>query len=134
MCSSDLLMVSTLSRRSVETIRLAKQGNLERLRTFVPASAKFSMGTHDVITEIGDGPEGAVAFAKGLPVSDFQFTMMDSGPPPPVSACGEQKVTLLLLQPQGQQAYQATFQFNDGLLTEAWAHDIYVFTGKIAPK
>ncbi len=92
------------------------------------------MGTHDVIIEIGAGPEGAAAFAKGLDVSDFQFTMMDSGPPPPVSECSEQKVDLLLLQPGGKQAYQATFQFKDGQLTEAWAHDIYLFTGKIEPK
>jgi len=57
-----------------------------------------------------------------------------SGPPPPVSACSEQKVSLLLLQRGGKQAYDATFQFKDGQLTEAWAHDIYVFTGKIEPK
>jgi len=100
----------------------------------VPSSAKFNMGEHDVIMEIGTGTQGAVVFAKGLPVSDFQFTMMDSGPPPPVSDCSEQKVSLLLLQPGGKQAYEATFQFKNGQLTAAWAHDIYVFTGKIEPK
>jgi len=92
------------------------------------------MGQHDVMWEVGHGPEGAVVFAKGLRVSGFQFTAMDSGPPPPVSACSEQKVSLLLLQRGGKQAYDATFQFKDGQLTEAWAHDIYVFTGKIEPK
>lgn len=89
------------------------------------------MGTHDVIMEIGAGPEGALAFAKRLRVSDFQFTMMDSGPPPPVSPCREQRVSLLLLQADGKQAYQATFQFKDGQLTQAWAHDINIYTGKI---
>jgi hypothetical protein len=84
--------------------------------------------------EIGSGAEGAVAFAKRLRASDFQFTVMDSGPPPPVSPCSEQSVNLLLLQPGGKQAYQATFQFKDGQLTEAWAHDIYLFTGKIEPR
>jgi hypothetical protein len=54
---------------SVEIIKLAAQENLEGLRAFVPASAKFNMGEHDVIMEIGDGPAGAVAFAKGLRVS-----------------------------------------------------------------
>jgi hypothetical protein len=91
------------------------------------------MGTHDVIMEIGVGPEGAVTFAKGLQVSDFQFTMMDSGPPPPVSPCSDQKVDLLLLQSGGKQVYEVTFHFKDGQLTEAWAHDILLFTGKIAP-
>ncbi|HKO69951.1 MAG TPA: hypothetical protein VJV58_03360 [Bradyrhizobium sp.] len=100
----------------------------------MPVSAKFNMGTHDVIMEIGEGPEGAVAFAKRLQASEFQFTMMDSGPPPPVSNCSEQKVTLLLLQPRGQHAYEATFQFKDGQLTEAWAHDTYLFSGKIGQK
>src|SRR4051812_4601806 len=110
--SEDALQVA-LSRRSIEIIRLATQGNVEGLRALVPASAKFDMGEHDVIMEVGDGPEGAVAFARSLRVSDFQFTMMDSGPPPPVSACSEQKVSLLLLQPDSRQAYQATFQFKD---------------------
>ena len=89
------------------------------------------MGEHDVIMKIGDGPEGAVALAKRLGVSDFQFTTMDSGPPPPVSVCSKQEVNLLLLQPGATGAYQATFQFNGGQLTEVWAHDIFVFTGKI---
>jgi hypothetical protein len=138
-CSGEKLVSEnslqvTLSRRSVEIINLAEQGNVEGLRAFVPASAKFNMGTHDVIMEVGVGPEGAVAFAKGLRVSNFQFTMMDSGPPPPVSPCSEQRVNLLLLQAGGKQAYQATFQFKDGQLTDAWAHDIYLFTGKIEPK
>lgn len=131
--SEDALRV-TLSRRAVEIVRLAQQGDIERLRTVVPASAKFNMGEHDVIMEIGDGPEGAVALAKRLGVSNFQFTMMDSGPPPPVSACSKQEVNLLLLQPGGNGAFQATFQFDAGQLTEAWAHDINVFTGKIEPK
>lgn len=131
--SENALQV-TLSRRSVEIVRLAEQGNVRGLRAFVPASAKFNMGTHDVIMEIGAGPEGAVAFANGLKVSDFQFTMMDSGPPPPVSACSEQSVNLLLLQRGGKQAYQATFQFKDGQLTAAWAHDIHLFGGKIQTK
>jgi hypothetical protein len=124
----------TLSRRSVDILRLAEQGNGEGLRAFVAPSAKFNMGEHDVIMEIGEGSKGAVAFAKRLGVSDFQFTMMDSGPPPPVSACSEQKVTLLLLKAGGKQAYQATFQFKAGQLTEAWAHDINLFTGKIERK
>jgi len=100
----------------------------------MPASAKFRMGTHDVIMEIGDGPPGAVAFAKGLQVSDFQFTIMDSGPPPPVSACSEQEVRVLLLQPGGKQVFEATFHFKDGQLTEALAHDTDFFAGKIEPK
>jgi hypothetical protein len=138
-CSSEKLVSEnalqvTLSRRSVEIIRLAERGNVEGLRAFVPASAKFNMGTHDVIMEIGVGPEGAVMFADGLRVSDFQFTMMDSGPPAPVSPCSEQSVNMLLLQPGGKQAYQATFQYRDGQLTNAWAHDIYLFAGKIQPK
>jgi hypothetical protein len=41
---------------------------------------------------------------------------------------------MLLLQPGGKQAYQATFQYRDGQLTNAWAHDIYLFAGKIQPK
>jgi len=135
-CASEKLVSEnalrvTLSRRSIEILGLAEQGNVEGLRAFVPSSAKFNMGEHDVIMEIGTGPEGAVAFAKRLPVSDFQFTIMDSGPPPTVSDCSEQRVSLLLLQPDGKQAYEANFQFKDGQLTEAWAHDIYVFTGKI---
>src|SRR5437868_1089232 len=48
--SEDALQV-TLSRRSVEIIKLAAQGNLEGPRAFVPASAKFNMGEHDVIME-----------------------------------------------------------------------------------
>jgi hypothetical protein len=131
---SEYALQVALSRRSVEIIRLAEKGNVEGLRAFVPASAKFNMGEHDVIMEIGEGPEGAVGLAKRLGVSDFQFTMMDSGPPPPMSACSEQKVDLLLLVPGGKQAYQATFQFKNGQLTEAWAHDVFVFTGKIEPK
>lgn len=138
-CSSEKLVSEnalrvTLSRRSVDLLRLAEQGNEEALRAFVPPSAKFNMGEHDVIMEIGDGPEGAVAFAKRLGVSDFQFTIMDSGPPPPVTVCSEQKVSLLLLQPGGKQAYKATFQFKDSQLIEAWAHDIDLFTGQIEPK
>jgi hypothetical protein len=131
--SEDALQV-TRSRQSVEILRLAERGNVEGLRVFVPASAKFNMGEHDVIIEIGEGPEGAVAFAKRLGVSDFQFTMMDSGPPPPVSACSKEEVNLLLFQPGGKQAYQATFQFDGGQLTEAWADDISVVTGKIESK
>ena len=92
------------------------------------------MGEHDVLWEIGNGPEGAVAFAKQLQASNFQFTMMDGGPPPPVTACSEQRVSLLLTQSGGRQAYEATFQFKDGQLVEAWAHDINVYAGKIDAK
>ena len=100
----------------------------------MPASAKFSMGSNDMVWEIGDGPAGAVVFAKGLSVSDFQFTMMLGGPTPPVSDCSKQEVSLMLLQAGGKQAFEATFRFKDGQLTEAWAHDTNLFAGKIEPK
>jgi hypothetical protein len=130
--SEDALRVA-LSRRSIDILRLAEEGNEEGLRPFVPPSAKFNLGEHDVIMEIGDGPKGAMAFAKRLGVSDFQFTMMDSGPPPPVSGCSDEQVSLLLMSPDAKQAYQATFQFKGGQLTEAWVHDINLYTGKIEP-
>jgi hypothetical protein len=129
---ADTALQVTLSRRSIEIFRLAEQGDVERLRSSVPASAKFILGEHDVSWEI-DGPEGAIAFAKRLQVSDFEFMIMDSGPLS-ISLCGEHKVTLWLLQPGGGQAYEAAFQYQDGHLTQVWAHDIVLYKGKIDPK
>lgn len=124
----------TLTPRSLEIIRLAQQRNLESLSAFVPASARFSIGTLDVILPVGDGPTGAVAFASKLRVSDFQYTIMYGGPPPPVNPCSEQTVSVLLLALDGKRAYQATFRFKAGQLVEAWAHDIRFFNGKIEAK
>jgi len=138
-CSSGKLVADTalqvtLSQKSIEIIRLAQQGKVESLRSSIPASAKFSMGEHDVIWDVGQGPNGAITFAQGLQVSDFEFMWMDGGPPPPVSICGEHEVSLWLLQPVGKRAYQATFQYTDGQLTHAWAHEIFLYKGKIEPK
>jgi hypothetical protein len=131
---SEWALQASLTRQSIEIVRLAQHGDVKRLRSAVPASAKFNMGEHDVIWEVGEGPDGAISFAQRLQVSDYEFMAMDGGPPPPVSVCGEHEVTLWLLQPGGKAAYQATFKYKDGNLTDAWAHDIDLTKGKIDPK
>ncbi len=128
---SEWALEASLSRQSIEIVRLAQQGDLTALRLAVPASAKFNMGEHDVSWEVGHGPAGAISFAEKLQVSDYEYMAMDSGPPPPVTICGDHDVTLWLLRPGWKAAFQAVFKYKDGQLAEAWAHDIVLTTGKI---
>jgi hypothetical protein len=123
-----------LSWRSIDIVRFAERGDLERLRSLVPASANFSMGQHDVIHDLGDGTEGAIRFAQSMQATDFEFMMMDNGPPPPGFLCGDHQVALRFLQPGGEHGFEASFLYKDGQLTQATTHDFVLHRGKIDPK
>ncbi len=127
---------ANLLRQSVEIIRRAERGEIGRLRSVVPASAKFVLGVHDVLSA-WNGPEGAIEFAKYMGASEFEAVNLDTGPAPPANLCGDHEVTLWLLwlsRSDGAQGYQVTFRYDDGELTQASAQTMVLTKGKIDPR
>jgi hypothetical protein len=110
----------TLSRRSVEIIGLAAQGEVTKLVPLLAPTARFTVWEGDAGSGRRSGPAGAVAFARTIGATGFRYLTTFAGPIS-TDICGTQTVTIWLTRPAGQRSYVAVFKYDKGILIEASA-------------
>jgi hypothetical protein len=121
-----------LSRRSVQIMDLAQDGDIGGLVPRVSPSAKFTLWEGDVGHGRKEGPDGAIEFASRLGASKYEYDTFIAAPLS-TDVCGRQQVTVRFTPADGQRAFIVDFKYFKGSLVEAVAMTALVTTGWVGP-
>ena len=127
---------ATLQDRAVEVVTLAAKSSakdLKRLETLIAPDARFELGSGDLGRSLGEGVEGARAFARDMQANLYIVEGWDYMDMPADKPCGEQKVTVEFLDNRIKKRCSVNFTFQNGRVTSALGWDRSYRTGAMPP-
>ena len=114
--------------RSATIVERALAGDLKQLARMVSPTAKFTLFQGDVgVGPKTTGAEAAVAFAKQLTPTSYQFSV---GPGPfSMDPCGEASADLVLGGNKPDDVVYAEFKYLNGILVEVEGSQLHLTRG-----